>query len=233
MVMTGFELLQAREKKGWTQQEAAPRLGLSQSYLSMLEQNKRAVPKSRFEQVLAVYDVLSPLALPLQGEEKWGELGDQKVAEQLSALGYPGFSYVRAKATWNPAELLVAALTKDELESRLSEALPWLALKFSTMKWDWVVLQVKMHDSQNRLGFVLTLARLLAERMGNNAVSQQLSNVENRLLPSVLLRELTFCHEYMPQAERRWLKEKSTPEAKKWNVLSDLSPEHLSHALAN
>lgn len=231
--MTGFELLQAREKKGWTQQEAAPRLGLSQSYLSMLEQNKRAVPKSRFEQVLAVYDVLSPLALPLQGEEKWGELGDQKVAEQLSALGYPGFSYMRAKATWNPAELLVAALTKDELESRLSEALPWLALKFSTMKWDWVVLQVKMHDSQNRLGFVLTLARLLAERMGNNAVSQQLSNVEKGLLPSVLLRELTFCHEHMPQAERRWLKENSTPEAKKWNVLSDLSPEHLSHVLAN
>lgn len=231
--MTGLELLQAREKKGWTQQEAAPRLGVSQSYLSMLEQNKRAVPKSRFEQVLAVYDVLSPLALPLQGEEKWDGLGDQEVAEQLSALGYPGFSYMRAKATWNPAELLVAALTKDELESRLSEALPWLVLKFSTMKWDWVVLQVKMHDSQNRLGFVLTLARLLAERMGNAALSLQLSNVEKGLLPSVLLRELTFCHEHMPQAERRWLKENSTPEAKQWNVLSDLSPEHLSHALAN
>jgi transcriptional regulator with XRE-family HTH domain len=231
--MTGLELLRARGKKGWTQQEAAPRLGVSQSYLSMLEQNKRTVPNSRVEQVLAVYDVLSPLALPLQGEENWGGLGDQEVAEQLSGLGYPGFSYMRNRATWNPAELLVAALTKDELESRLSEALPWLVLKFSTMKWDWVVPQMKLHDSQNRLGFVLTLARLLAERVGNSAVSQQLSNLEKVLLPSVLLRELTFCHEHMPQAERRWLKENSTLEAKQWNVLSDLSPEHLSHALAN
>jgi len=49
---------------------------------------------------------------------------------------------------------------------------------------------------------------------------------------SVLLRELTFCHEHMPQAERRWLKHNSTLEAKQWNVLSDLSPEHLSHAFA-
>ena len=231
--MTGLELRQAREKKGWTQQEAAPRLGLSQSYLSMLEQNKRVVPKSRFQQVLAVYDVLSPLALPLHGEARWSELGNQEVAEQLSGLGYPGFSYMRGRAAWNPAELLVAALTKDELESRLSEALPWLVLEFSTMKWDWVVLQMKLHDCQNRLGFVLTLARLLAERVGNSAVSQQLSNVEKVLLPSVLLRELTFCHEHMPQAERRWLKANSTPEARQWNVLSDLSPEHLSHALAN
>ncbi|HET9285448.1 MAG TPA: hypothetical protein VFR24_26145 [Candidatus Angelobacter sp.] len=69
--------------------------------------------------------------------------------------------------------------------------------------------------------------------MGNTAVSRQLSNVENGLLLSVLLRELTFCHEHMPQAERRWLKENSTPEARQWNVLSDLSLEHLSHALAN
>ncbi|HKD79559.1 MAG TPA: helix-turn-helix transcriptional regulator [Candidatus Angelobacter sp.] len=232
--MTGRELRQAREKKGWTQEEAAPRLGLSQSYLSMLEKDKRAVPKARLEQVLNVYDyVLSPLELPLQGEESWGELGNQEVAEQLAGLGYPGFSYMRSKATWNPAELLVAALTKDELESRLTEALPWLVLKFNAMEWSWVVLQVKMHDSQNRLGFVLTLATTLAEHMGKSAVSQQLSNVAEGLMPSVLLRELTLCHEHMPQAERRWLKEHSTPEAKQWNVLSDLSSEHLSHAVVN
>jgi hypothetical protein len=100
------------------------------------------------------------------------------------------------------------------------------------MDWDWVVRQTKMHDVQNRLGFVLTLARSLAERMDDIAVTNRLSAVEQSLHASVLLREFTFCHEHMPEAERRWLKLNSTPEAKHWNVLSDLSPEHLTHAIA-
>jgi transcriptional regulator with XRE-family HTH domain len=230
--MTGLELLQARRRKGWTQQEAAPRLGLSQAYLSLLEKDKRRVPRSRVQQVLDVYDSLSPLGLPFRGQENWAGVSDLEFAEQLAGLGYPGFSYMRTRPTWNPAELLVAALTKDDLESRVTEALPWLVLAYSDMDWGWVEKQTKMHDVQNRLGFVLTLARSLAERMNNTAVGNRLHEVEGRLQASLLVRELTFCHEHMQQAERRWLKNKSTPEAKQWNVLSDLSPEHLSHALA-
>lgn len=229
--MTAVELRQARKTKGWTQQEAAARLGLSQTYLSLLEQGKRRVPRSRVQRVLAVYDSLSPLALPMRGQKDWVRMGNLKLAQQLGGLGYPGFAYMRARATWNPAELLVAALTKDELESRTAEALPWLALAYSNMGWDWVVRQTKLHDTQNRLGFVLTLARSLAERMNDTAVANRLREVEKRLHASVLRRELTFCHEHMPQAERRWLKQNSTPQAKHWNVLSDLSVEHLSHAV--
>lgn len=230
--MTAAELRQARKTKGWTQQRAASHLGLSQTYLSLLEQGKRQVPRSRVQRVLAVYDSLSPMALPMHGQKDWAGMGDLKLARQLAGLGYPGFAYVRARATWNPSELLVAALTKDDLESRTAEALPWLALAFSNLDWDWVVKQTKMHDAQNRLGFVLTLARSLAERMNDRAVASRIREVETELHASVLLRELTFCHEHMPQAERRWLKHNSTPEAKQWNVLSDLSPEHLSHAFA-
>jgi hypothetical protein len=102
---------------------------------------------------------------------------------------------------WNPTELLVAALTKDDLENRVAVALPWLVLAYSNVDWDWVVKQTKMHDVQNRLGFVLTLARALAERVHNTAVANRLHDVEKSLHNSVLLRELTFCHEHMPQAE--------------------------------
>ncbi len=227
--MTAVELRQARKDKGWTQQEAAAHLGLSQTYLSLLEQGKRQVPRSRVQRLLTVYDSLSPLALPMRGEKHWGGMGDLKLAQQLGGLGYPGFAYMRTRATWNPAELLVAALTKDELESRTAEALPWLAFAYSNMDWDWVVRQAKLHDTQNRLGFVLTLARALAERTNDAAVANRLREAEKRLHASVLLRELTFCHEGMTPAERRWLKQNSTPQAKHWNVLSDLSVEHLSH----
>jgi transcriptional regulator with XRE-family HTH domain len=228
--MTGLELRKAREQKGWTQQEAAPLLGFSQPYLSLLETDKRRVPKSRVEEVFAVYDVLPPLALSFRGQASWARLGDLELAEQLAGLGYPGFSYMRTRPTWNPAELLVAALTKEDLESRVAEALPWLVLAYSNMDWNWVVNQTKMFDIQNRLGFVLTLARELAERMSKTDVANQLRHVEDRLQASVLLRQTTFCHEHMSQAERRWLEEKSTPQAKQWNVLSDLSTEHLGHA---
>jgi transcriptional regulator with XRE-family HTH domain len=229
--MTAVELRQARKTKRWTQQEAAARLGLSQTYLSLLEQGKRQVPKSRVQRLLSVYDSLSPLALPMRGQKEWAGMGDLKLAQQLAGLGYPGFAYMRTRATWNPAELLLTALTKDELESRTAEALPWLVLTYSNMDWNWAVRQTKLHDVQNRLGFVLTLARSLAERMNDTAVANRLREVEKQLHTSVLLRELTFCHEHMPPAERRWLKQNSTPEAKHWNVLSDLSPEHLSHAV--
>ena len=230
--MTAVELRRARKAKGWTQEEAASRLGLSQTFLSLLEQGKRQVPKSRVQRVLAVYDSLSPLALPMRGQKDWAGMDDLKLAQQLAGLRYPGFAYMRARATWNPAELLMAALTKGELESRTAEALPWLALAYSNMDWDWVVTKTKMHDVQNRLGFVLTLARSLAERMNDTAVANRLREVETGLRASMLVRELTFCHDHMTRAERRWLKQKSTPEARRWNVLSDLSAEHLSHAVA-
>src|SRR5712671_5813948 len=110
-MMTAAELRQARKARGWTQQEAVSHLGLSQTYLSLLEQGKRQVPRSRVRQLLAVYDSLSPLALPMRGQKAWAGLSDLKLAQQLGGLGYPGFAYMRARAIWNPAELLVAALT--------------------------------------------------------------------------------------------------------------------------
>lgn len=232
-MMTGRQLAEARKEMGLTQQEAARRLRVSQPYLSLLERGRRPLPPSQVHCFLTVYQSLPPVALPLKGPLEWDRLGNQELASELASFGYPGFSYLRTQPGWNPAEVLVAALTKDDLESRVAEALPWLVLAYSNMNWTFVVEQAKLHDVQNRLGFVLTLARELAERSQNNnsAAAVQLSAVESRLQNSVLLRKQTFCSEHMSQAERRWLETRSTPEARRWNVLSDLSPEHLSHAV--
>ena len=41
--MTGFDLKEARTKLGWTQEQAAGALGLTQAYLSMVELGRRRV----------------------------------------------------------------------------------------------------------------------------------------------------------------------------------------------
>ena len=224
-----FDLRKARKQKGLTQEKVASALGVSQAYLSILETNRRAVPAHQLSRVVEVYG-LPYSALPLQGPEFWRQLGSEDVANQLAALGYPGFSYLNAmRPKWNPAELLVAALTKDELESRVVEGLPWLVYAFNNLDWNWIMREAKANDVTNRLGFVVTLARQLAQEKRNHAKAEALQELETRLLRSTLVREETLCHEQMTNAERRWLETRRTPAARRWHVLSDLVPEQLAH----
>ncbi len=44
----------------------------------------------------------------------------------------PGFAYLRAKARRNPAEVLLTALKEANLDNRVTEGLPWLALASRT-----------------------------------------------------------------------------------------------------
>jgi transcriptional regulator with XRE-family HTH domain len=228
--MTGKDLRQVRRRKGWTQQQAAKRLGLSQTYLSMLERDERKLSR-RVQSLLNENDCLHPLGLTLRSPQQWTELSMSELATELASLGYPGFAYLRARTTWNPAELLLAALTKENLEARIAEALPWLVLAYNDMNWDWVVRESKLNDVQNRLGFVVTLARELAEKKNDQNAIARLSGVESNLRKSILAQEQTFCNDRMSQAERKWLRDNRTVEARQWNVLSDLKIEHLSHAV--
>ena len=41
--------------------------------------------------------------------------------------------------------------------------------------------------------------------------------------------EDTLCHDSMTSAERRWLHDNRTPEARHWNLLTDLNVDHLSY----
>jgi transcriptional regulator with XRE-family HTH domain len=227
--MTGACLKAARKKKRLTQKKAAARLSVTQGYLSMLENGRRPLPAQLMIQVMKAYEI-SPVALPFHGADAMLNIRVDEFAAQLAALGYPGFSYMRTKPKWNPAELLLAALLKDNVESRVTEALPWLALQYVDLDWGWLVRESKLHDVQNRLGFAVTLARELAEHKQNKSAVQKLRAIEEWLEPSVLARTQTFCHEAMSQAERRWLQRKRSARARRWNILSDLSPEHLTHA---
>jgi len=51
--------------------------------------------------------------------------------------------------------------------------------------------------------------------------------------PSLLAKEDTYCHDSLTRVERDWLREHRAPEARKWNMLSDLGVERLSHATSD
>lgn len=231
--MTGHDLRNARKHRGWTQQQAAKRLGMTQAYLSMLEGGRRALSRSAVRRVLRKLRV-PPTVIPLPQYVDRPTALDDFVRDQLGVVGYPGFAYTRKcrDASRNPAEVLFVALNEGDLDARVVEGLPWLVFKFEDLDWDWLIRHAKLNDRQNRLGFAVTLARQLAQRTGDQRRTGSLAEKEILLQKSLLAREDTFCHDSMTDAERRWLRAHRTPEARHWNLLSDLDAKHLTHAIS-
>ena len=228
--MTGRQFRQGRKNKRWTQAAAAARLGLSQPYLALMESGARRVRARLARKAVRLYE-LSPAALPLETVSAGAPRCDQRqLAASLAGLGYPGLAYLKPNRKRNPAEVLFAALNCSNLESRLAEALPWVVLHYPDLDWDWLATAAKTQNLQNRLGFVTALARHLAEQGGNAKAGALLRRQEAALDRARLAREDTLCHHSLSQAERRWVRDNRPAEARHWNLLTDLSPEHLSYA---
>jgi transcriptional regulator with XRE-family HTH domain len=240
--MTGEQLREARKLKGWNQQQAARRLGVSQTYLSLLEKGKRRVPERLGVKAVSVYG-LSEALLPVTSAPDQAPVADEgKLASELATLGYPGLSHLKSghlksghlksgRKKKNPAELLISALGNDNLDSRLVEALPWVMVKFPNLNWRWLIQAAKARDLQNRLGYVISVARRLAELRGERETATLLAAEESTLERSRLAREDTLCHESLTEAEKKWLRKNRPPEARHWRLLTDLSPERLDHAV--
>lgn len=156
---------------------------------------------------------------------------EDALALELASLGYPGLSHLRpARERKNPAEILLSALSARDLDSRLVEALPWVLLNHPELDWQWLVTAAKSSDLQNRLGFVTSVARRLAEMRGEPDKAALLGRREAELEQSRLDHEDTLCHDSLTESEKRWLRERRSEEAKRWGLLADLSPEHLPYA---
>jgi hypothetical protein len=98
------------------------------------------------------------------------------------------------------------------------------------MDWDWLVQNAKLHDRQNRLGFVTTLAFQLASKSAEPHLSRKLKEYVGVLDHSRLVREDTFCHDSLTESERKWLRVNRPSEAKHWNLLTDMKADNLPHA---
>ena len=154
--MDGNQLKEARLERNWTQKEAARALDVTQAYLSMLEKGYRPLSERFVRKALKVLH-LPPTALPLRSEAMAMTASSRKrdFSWELGALGYPGFSYLPARTRRNPAQVLLEALNQPNLDARVAEGLPWLALTYVDMDWNWLVRNAKVHDRQNRLGFAV------------------------------------------------------------------------------
>ena len=229
--MTNRNLRTARLAKGLSQVEAAARLGVSQSYLAMLERGQRSLTARLAFRAAKVYR-LAATAVPHSQLNRVARVNAAALARDTAGLGYPGFAHLRSP-NWmpkNPGEVLITALAQEDLEPRLVEALPWMVVRYSDLDWPWVVREAKVRDLQNRLGFVVHLASHLATRAGDPEKAQALQNLEMQLDRSRLAREDTLCSASMPEAERHWLLEHRPDAAKHWNLLTDWTADAVRYA---
>ena len=228
--MLGRTLQTVREQRGLTQAEAANRLGVSQAYVALLEKGHRRVPPRLARKAVRVFK-LSPVLLPLTNVPS--NVRADKLARDLSRLGYPGFAYLKGGWLKNPGEVLLTALSQPHLDSRLVEALPWVLLNYSDLDTSWVVSQTRLLNRTNRLGFIVDLAKGVLEMKGeiDSKRYRALSHLSESLRVSRLENEDTFFQQSLSETERDWLRTNRPREAEFWHLLTDWSPEFLQYAV--
>jgi transcriptional regulator with XRE-family HTH domain len=228
--MTADQWKTGRHKAGLTQVEAASSLNVSQPYLSQLETGLRLASAKLARKAAKLY-TLPPTALPLPEPLDVPAVQPDDLQRKLAFLGYPGFEHVRSKAVGNPAEVVLSAVVKSDLDTRLVEALPWVLSAYTDLNWEWLRDRAKLHNAQNRLGYLVHLAtqtaRVLPEHAG---AAQILSRWENDLEEARLAREGTLCRDSMPERERAWLRTNRPDAAIHWGLLTSLTAEQLPYA---
>jgi transcriptional regulator with XRE-family HTH domain len=228
-VMNSGEFKKARLRRNWTQEDAARRLGITQAYLNLLENGRRRLTPRLVRLAVSVYR-LSPVVLPVEEDLVRNPPTDDELMAWLAKLEYPGFAYLKTNATTrNPYELLLAALGQTNLDARVAEALPWVALKYGQASL-WLVETARKFNLQNKLGFVVTVARQLAENRNESTTARELVHLEELLEESRLAKEGYFYRPPLTESEREWLRQNRSSAAEHWNLLTDMRPEQLSYA---
>jgi hypothetical protein len=99
------------------------------------------------------------------------------------------------------------------------------------MDWQWLFTSAKQNDLQNRLGFVTTFAlRVMESRQAHGYDVELLTKCTDQLEQIRLAKEDTLCHESLSSAEREWLRQRRSDDARHWNLLTDLSPDQFRYA---
>lgn len=125
------------------------------------------------------------------------------------------------------------ALSQPDLDPRVTEALPWLVLNYPDMDQNWLLRQARLSALSNRLGFVVDLAKSVADRQNTlDSARHDLEQFKVALCNSKLEKEDTLCEESLSPRERDWLRENRPDAAKFWNLLTKWRPEHLQYASA-
>jgi transcriptional regulator with XRE-family HTH domain len=212
---------------GMSQVEASKRLGVSQTLLSLMERGERSVTPAVAEMAVKHLHA-TPEELPVSIKARHS---DDQLAADLGTLGYPGYSYLQGQPR-NPAEVLFDALDRPDLDARLVEALPWLPLQYPNMNWNWLTLEAKVRNRQNRLGFVVALAAKVAKKQAKRDVVKRLSQVVETLEEGRLAKTDTLCQESWPPSQRKFAHKQRSALAAHWKLDTRLTEENLAHLAA-
>lgn len=169
----------------------------------------------------------SPAALPLPALFAPQPGRPKDLQNQLASLGYPGFEHVRTRQASNPAAVVLRAIVKRDLDTRLVEALPWVLKTYTDLNWDWLRDGAKLKNAQNRLGYLVHLASETARTLQrDSATVMVLSRWDKQLEEARLASEGTLCRDSMPEPERRWLRANRSPAAAHWSLLTGITAGH-------
>jgi transcriptional regulator with XRE-family HTH domain len=210
-----------------SQVEAAAQLGVSQTLLSLMEKGERSVTPAVAQRAVTHLHA-TPELLPVSTKTRHS---DDQLAADLGALGYPGYGYLRSQPR-NPAEVFFDALDRSDLDARLEEALPWLPLRYSNMDWNWLTTQAKVHNRQNRLGFVVALSAKVAKKHAKRDVVKRLSQVVKTLEEGRLAKTDTLCQESWPPSQRKFAHNQRSVLAAHWKLDTRLTEENLAYFAA-
>jgi transcriptional regulator with XRE-family HTH domain len=210
-----------------SQVEAAAQLGVSQTLLSLMEKGERSVTPAVAQRAVTHLHA-TPELLPVSTKTRHS---DDQLAADLGALGYPGYGYLRSQPR-NPAEVFFDALDRPDLDARLVEALPWLPLRYSNMDWNWLTTQAKVHNRQNRLGFVVALSAKVAKKHTKRDVVKRLSQVVKTLEEGRLAKTDTLCQESWPPSQRKFAHNQRSVLAAHWKLDTRLTEENLAYFAA-
>jgi hypothetical protein len=124
--------------------------------------------------------------------------------------------------------VVLGAVAKPDLDSRLVEALPWVLATYPDLNWEWLRDHAKLRNAQNRLGYLVHLAKRTVNVVPQRGdAARTLTHWESELEESRLVREGTLCRDSMPDAERAWTRANRPKAAAHWNLLTSLDADQL------
>ena len=182
---------------------------------------KRGNRQARWVLSIAANVILGPSVRRRSAIRQWG----LRLVERLG----------RKKAVIAVARKLASVLwamwrNRTAFEPRLAEAMPWLLLSFSAFDREALVRAARELNVQNRLGFLVALARAVAERSPEHAHRlPELRQLESELEPYRLAREDDLGQGLGSERLRQWVRRHRTDAATHWNLLTDFSVEHVPY----
>ncbi len=227
------ELRVYRDRQSLSQAQLAEALGITQAYVSQLESGARKVSRKLAARLAALPKLHHLPATVFPEDLENLDQFERDVAAHLGALGYPAFDAPATGTPKNPAAVIVAILKRRQVAPAVMAAIPWLLLQFPDLNTNWLVDQARLHNLQNRLGFLTALAYQLAQarfdrQQFDEAHLLRLEAMAGEMEKSRLVHDDTLARELTP-TERQFFQEHRSETARHWNLLTGLTKEQLPY----